>query len=302
METVIQTKPGGETDFEGDYIYNFCLANVEAIQSDRRIVVFTSNRREKRPEGVQPKDVVVHLSNENLKYNYHFLSKHNIILRSYYHPFIWHPNCYAIPLGWQTGNANKQHIEGSHDKYIWSFVGQIKGYRKPMHEAFKTLEPSFSSVSKQWNSRTLTDEQVHQVYLDSAFALVPFGSIHADTMRIMEIMEWGCIPVVVKYMHADYYRFIYGDHPFIVGKDWHDARQQVEQLWADKEALQKKQKEVKEWYADFKERLQADITDILSGKKPTRCEQWKYQKWGRLNPWILGTWYYHFYYKKQLIY
>lgn len=302
MNVITQTKPGGETDFERDYIYNFCLANAEKVQSDRRIIVYSSNRKEKRPEDVLSNDVVVHLSNENLKYNYRFLSKNNIILRSYYHPFIWHPNCYAIPLGWQTGFANKQGIEGTHDKYIWSFVGQIKGYRKPMYEVFKSLEPSFGSISNQWNSKTLTDDDVQRIYLDSAFALVPFGSIHADTMRIMEVMEWGCVPVVIKYMHADYYKFIYGDHPFIVGKDWNDARKQVEQLWADKEALRKKQEEVQQWYAVFKERLQADITNILSGKKPTRCEQWRYQRWGRLNPWILGTWYYHFYYKKQPIY
>lgn len=302
MEIVTQTQPGLETDFEKDYIYDFCLVKAKAIESDRKIVVYSSNRKEKKPRDVASKDVVVHLSNENLKYDYSFLTKRNTILRSYYHPFIWHPQCYAIPLGWQTGFANKDNVIGKHDKYVWSFIGQIKGYRRPMYEAFKSLEPSFSSVSAQWNSRALTDTEVQQIYLDSAFALVPFGSIHADTMRIMEVLEWGCIPVVVKYMHADYYKYIFGDHPFVLCSSWKVARQAVERFWADKDALRQKQEEVHAWYVDFKRRLQSDIADIVAGKKPSRCEQWRYQKLGRLNPWILGTWYYHFYYKKQPIY
>lgn len=302
MEINIQTKSGSNTEFERDYIYGFILQHAPEVKSLSRVVVYSSNKRENKPTGVKKNDFVVHLSNENLRYNYHFLSYTNTILRSYYHPFIWHPRCYAIPLGWQTGFRNLKNKIGKHDKYMWCFIGQIKGYRVPMYEAFKELTPNFSSLSTKWNSRLLTNEEVAQVYLDSAFALVPFGSVHADTIRVMEVLEWGCVPVVIKYMHADYYKFIYGDHPFIVGKDWNDARKQVEQLWADKEALRKKQKEVQQWYAAFKERLQADITDILSGKKPTRCEQWRYQRWGRLNPWILGTWYYHFYYKKRPIY
>jgi hypothetical protein len=302
MRIVVQTEAGAQTEFERDYIYNFCLANTELIKTDAKVVVFSSNRREKLPYGLSENDVLVHLSNENLKFNYRFLTLQNIILRSYYHPFVWHPNCYAIPLGWQTGYANKSNVVGNHNKYIWSFIGQIKGYRKPMYEAFKTLTPCFKSVSNLWNSGKMTDTEVQQAYLDSAFALVPFGSIHADTMRIMEVLEWGCIPVVIKYMHEDYYKYIYGNHPFILADDWNKAREVVEQLWSDKSSLKDKQEEVRLWYINFKKNLQEDITDILKGKKPVRCEQWRYQRLGRLNIWMLATWYYHFYYKKQPIY
>lgn len=294
--------PGPQTEFEADYIYNFCLADIENLSQNRRVLVYSSNRREKQLDDVKHNDVIIHLSNENLKYSYSFLTKHNIILRSYYNPFIRHSKCYSIPLGWQTGYANKKHIKGNHDRYIWSFIGQIKGYRKPMYEAFRTLYPSYTSVSNQWNSKTLTDKEVQEVYLDSAFALVPFGSIHADTMRVMEVLEWGCIPVVIKYMYEDYYKYIYGDHPFIVANNWDDARKIVENLWYDKVALLKKQEEVSVWYMEYKKNLQADIRDILCDKRPSRCKQWKYQKIGRINLWMLLTWYYHFYYKNPPIY
>lgn len=302
MEIIIQTKPGPETEFEGDYIYNFCLADIDKIKSERRIVVFSSNRREKIPNNVKKDDIIVHLSNENLKYNYHFLSSQNVILRSYYNPFIWHPNCYAIPLGWQSGMFNNQLFRGGHNRYKGCFIGQIKGYRKPMYESFKSDPLFYFSVSKQWNSQTLSDREVQQIYLDSAFALVPFGSIHADTMRIMEVLEWGCIPVVIKYMHEDYFKYIYGNHPFIICSNWNDAQRMVDLLWENKKALKQKQEEIYSWYLDYKRRLQADIRDILEGKKPSRCEQWNYQKLGRVNPWMLLTYYYHFYFKKQPIY
>lgn len=118
---------------------------------------------------------------------------------------------YDLAQGWQTGFANKENLLGTHDKNIWCFIGQIKGYRIPMFNAFKNVELGFSSVSEKWNSHQLTDDEVKQIYLDSAFSLVPFGSIHADTMRIMETLEYGCIPVVIKYLRGEYYKLLLSD-------------------------------------------------------------------------------------------
>lgn len=302
MQIISQTAPGVETTFEEDYIYNFLLADVKSIQSDRNVIVYSSNRREKKTQDAKPNDIIVHLSNENLRYNYRFLHNDNVVLRSYYHPFLWKKTCYAIPLGWQTGFANSNKRVGGHNKYMWCFIGQIKGYRKPMYEAFKNTYPNYTSISDKWNSNTISDLDVQHIYLDSAFALVPFGSIHADTMRIMEVLEWGCIPVVIDYLRGDYYKYIYGDHPFVIAKNWNDARKKVLAIWNDKIALKTKQKEVFDWYIQYKIDLKADITDILNGRKPMRCKQWKYQKCGRFNLKMLLIWYYHFYFKKRYIY
>jgi len=201
------------------------------------------------------------------------LNYNNIVLRSYYHPFIWKRNCYAIPLGWQSGFRNTDNIQHIDNKYMWCFIGQFKGWCKPMYKAFKDIKPNFVQLSEYWASEELTADEVKQVYLYSAFALVPFGSVHADTMRIMESLEYGCIPVVVEFLKADYYKYMFGDHPFILAKTWDEAREKVLELWSDKKALEAKQKEVAVWYKQFKENLQADITDILNGKRPKRCKQ-----------------------------
>lgn len=183
---------------------------------------------------------------------------------------------------------------GGHSRYKFCFIGQIYGCRKPMYEAFRFDRDGFFSVADSWNSRQLTDRDVQKLYLDTAFALVPFGSVHADTMRIMEVLEWGCIPVVVKFLGCDYFKFVFGNHPFIVGKDWTHCQEQIDALWADKQALNRKLESVATWYSHYKKDLQADVTDIICGNKPTRGSQWRYQRWGRVNPWILASWYYHF--------
>lgn len=307
MEIITLTRPGGETEFEYDYVYNYVLSKLDSHHpaGSKRVLVYSGHGQQDHPSlsEIKPDDILVHLSNESLRYNYKFLNRSNVVLRQYYNPFVWKKNCYAIPLGWKTGMGNHDNLIGSHDKYMFCFIGQIKGYRKPMYEVFRHIEEyGFFSISERWNSNTLTDVDVKQIYLNSAFALVPFGTVHADTMRIMEVLEFGCIPVVVKYMHEDYYKYIYGKHPFIVGKDWSDARKKVEKLWNSKELFHKKQAQVSNWYSDYKKRLLDDIDDILKGKQPKKCEQWKYQKLGRLNLYMLLSWYYHFYYKKKPIY
>lgn len=302
MQIITQTKPGPETEFEGDYIYNYLFQGVTEINKDKRLVVFSSNMNEKKPVDIQVNDVLCHLSNENLRFSYDFLSKENIVFRSYYDPFVLRKKCYAIPLGWQTGFANKDNLTGEHNKYIWCFIGQIKGYRQPMYNAFKDLKPSFSSVNVEWNSNTLSNEDVKKVYLDTAFALVPFGSIHADTMRIMEVLEYGCIPVVIKYLRSDYYKYIYGDHPFIVANNWDEAKTKILSFWNDHDALVNKQNEVKEWYEKYKINLKKDVSEIINGMEPKFCSQWRYQKIGRFNIIMKLIWFYHFYIKKHPIY
>lgn len=308
MQIVTLTRPGSETDFEYDYVYNYVLYNLEHdnLQDDLpRVLVYSGHGQQEHPSSseILPDDVLIHLSNESLRYNYRFLSHSNVVLRQYYNPFVWKRNCYAIPLGWKTGLGNHENLVGAHDKFMFCFIGQIKGYRRPMYEAFRHIEKlGYFSMSEKWNSNTLTDADVKQIYLDSTFALVPFGTVHADTMRIMEVLEFGCIPIVVKYLGGEYFKYVYGKHPFVVGKDWSDARKQVELLWANKDLLHEKQIMVSNWYSDYKKRLKDDIEDILNGKRPSRCEQWKYQKFGRVKPYLLLRWYYHFYYKKKPVY
>ena len=61
------------------------------------------------------------------------------------------------------------------------------------------------------------------VYKETTFAPCPFGFVNPDSFRIMEVLEFGCIPIVKKFNNVDYYKYVFGDHPFIVVKDWKEA-------------------------------------------------------------------------------
>ena len=304
MNIQIKTRAGGQTEFERQYLYSFLLEQCEDLNSDTKIIIYSSNNiNDKIDFNIYPNDTLIHLSNENLKYNYHFLNHSNTVLRSYYSPLIKHKNCFAIPLGYQTGFRNTENIKGDNNQYMWSFIGQMKTFRQPMYDAFQRYEPNYASFSQKWNSQSLSFDEVKQIYLNTAFAPCPFGSVHADTIRVMEVLEWGCIPVVVHFLGNDYFKYIYGDHPFVVGKDWNDAARKVTEIFENKMLLKKKQEEVAAWYEKFKEDLTADVVSIISGRlENLKSSQFIYQKEGRKDIIMKLRYCYHFHMKTKTIY
>ena len=94
------------------------------------------------------------------------------------------------------------------------------------------------------------------------FAPCPFGYINPDTFRIMEVLEGGCVPIVQKMLFIDYYKYIFGDHPFIVVKNWKEINKIII-ITPQILIASKKQKEVFDWYKNFKIELSKDTENIL---------------------------------------
>ena len=83
------------------------------------------------------------------------------------------------------------------------------------------FKPSFLHVTEKFMSdNSIPSMKAKEIYMGSWFAPCPFGYINPDTFRIMEVLEAGCIPIVQKMPFIDYYKYIFGDHPFIVIKNW----------------------------------------------------------------------------------
>jgi len=299
------TEPGPATDFENEYISNLIFASLNKNDyADRTVYIFSSNIRfYKFDFKFQKNDIFLHLSNENLRQQYGCLYKTNVVLRSYYNPLIRHDKCFTIPLGYQTGFRNSKNLRGENNTYMWSFIGQMKSFRQPMYSAFKKFNPHYTSFSEKWNSMTLSFDEVKQIYLNTAFAPCPFGSVHADTIRIMEVLEWGCIPVVVHFLGNDYFRFIYGNHPFISARTWDEAAKKSAQIFYNKTILKEKQEEVRNWYQKYKSDLTSDIASIVSDHNYfPKSSQFKYQKQGKKNILLKLCYYYHFHIKTKIIY
>ena len=77
----------------------------------------------------------------------------------------------------------------------------------------------------------------------------------------------------------DYFKIIFGDHPFIVVKKWKNIDNIISNYQSNSEMLKNKQKEVWEWYSKFKQDLSSDVEVIFKDKNSQlESVQFSYQK------------------------
>lgn len=104
-----------------------------------------------------------------------------------------------------------------------------------------------------------------EICADSIFVLGPFGNLNPDTFRIMEALHRGAIPVSVKMGAIDCFKSIFRPkHPFIVGKDWEDAREQCRELLDEAATLLADQTMVERWFSKSLKNLSSDLGRILT--------------------------------------
>ncbi len=285
------TNPGEETDFEKEYIEKILFKKTKP-----NLVIYSGDLDSK----VISQDVL-HLSDEALRENYNGIGAKNIILRTYFNPLLSNKNIFTLPLGFQSGYLEKDSVFGKRKKYRWTFIGQTKSHRQIMVNTFEGVKPNYLHFTNGWNSKdNLSVESVKKIYKQTIFVLCPFGNVNPDSFRIMEALESGCIPVVIKFYNLDYYRYIFGDYPFILGDNWDDAKRKVLFLMKDELLLKNKQKEVEEWYKHYKQKLSNDVVNILKRKGRIESEQFNYQSEAKADWWIKVIFWYHFKFKYNL--
>tara|TARA_A100001015_G_scaffold273722_1_gene329461 strand:- start:5207 stop:6244 length:1038 start_codon:yes stop_codon:yes gene_type:complete len=229
---------------------------------------------------------IIHLSDETLEGENEHYNGADFVLRSYFDPRIKKKDCFTIPLGFQSGYLNKNISQLTNNrKYLWSFFGQIYSTRENMINNIIPLTPNYLHKTSGFMSYdALEAEKIIEVYKETTFAPCPFGFVNPDSFRIMEVLEFGCIPIVKKFNNIDYYKYVFGDHPFIVVKDWKEAPGIINNLILEKDLLEKKQLEVSEWYSNFKNDLSQDMIKLFKGdNSELKSKQFKYQKQNSLN-------------------
>lgn len=264
-------------------IYHYSSLYRFASSQDRQLI------RRFRP------DVLIHASDEKLRHrssNYRFAK---VVIREYFNPNLLR-KAFFIPIGYNE--AIIEHLpqqEGDSARNLsWSFFGNIKGDRVEMLEAFASIQPNRASTSSSGMLRNLplSDEEVARLLVDSHFVLCPFGSLSPDTWRVMEALEAGAIPVCIKMRGVDYFKFIFGDHPFIVSGSWDEAAREVAILMENPEALSAKHSEIVAWYKGFTHKLSHDLLAILFRDRAILVsEQFKYQqraRWDLRVRWAFG--------------
>lgn len=293
-----------QPNFEFEYIKNLLLnyvsiekeivienildKNAEIFYSNHLIFIFSSGDKyilETVTNFIKNRKFsysIIHLSDEGLTDEISLYKDAKVILRNYFNPFIFTKNTFTIPLGFQSGFLTNQNFNNEEfkRKYVWSFAGQIYAKRKNMIEQLQFTNNYFLHQTTGFNlDDSLEIKNLKEIYLDSIFAPCPFGYINPDSFRLMEVLESGCIPIVQKYFNLDYYKIIFGNHPFIVVNNWNEAKKNIQYYLENIDKLLEKQFEVNQWYKLFKINLQMDIKNLFDGNMSyLNSTQFKYQK------------------------
>lgn len=316
MKIIWQTKPGEGTAFERQFLQEVVFSRTphEAVfDGEFKIaaadaVIIFNGFGPKPPDGLLeylkrcPNHVLVHLSEERLDHDTSYYAGARTVFRSYYDPRIKDRHVFALPLGFQSGFLSDASDRRFDDRdLVWSFAGQIKSNRKSMVAALSALRPHLLHMTRQWSDpAALGAEDLAAVYRRSLFSPCPFGNRNPDSFRLMETLEHGCIPVVLRFLDHDYFRYVMGDHPFIVERTWSAAAERMHALLRDPPLLRDKQEQVAAWYHSFKNDLAADVRDILSGmpREKLRSAQFHLQQAG-VSP--RTRWLYNRYYGRGLL-
>ncbi|MGJ1248430.1 hypothetical protein [Sphingobacterium sp. UBA7038] len=301
---IYQTSEGSETDFEfafnEDVIFsklthqNFFDKGCLQLVKENAIVVYSSNYLRISPSFEKylnklDEYVLLHCSNESLNHLTGYYKKAKAVLRSGgWNPNITRNNVFSVPLAFQSEflNVSKKQIDFLNQRfYVWSFFGSLKGDRTIMYEQLKSVGPYFHFQSKGWmDPDNKTPEDVISYYKNSIFVPSPAGNIYFECNRTMDALEWGCIPVSIKFLGEDCYKYLYGDHPFIVGENWEDVARQMNELLSDPIKLKEKQRTVNTWYTNFKSQLAEDVEAIVTGNfNKISGKQFLYQRKSKNN-------------------
>lgn len=187
----------------------------------------------------------IHLSDETLGDSVDFYKYINcqFVIRNYHHPvYSFMYNVITIGLGCKSGfyqELDPRFVKNTeHRFYHWCFAGNIHDKaRLEAIEMFQTIIPyQLHTTTDGFNSRNnLSVKEYAELLQSSKFALCPIGQGNIDSFRFYEALEAGAIPVVLantpyQVYPSSYWHAIFPMHqhfPFIMAKDWEDARRQM---------------------------------------------------------------------------
>lgn len=267
-----------ETDFILNYLFKdfeYQLIKTSILKSGRFasttdvgncVLVFTSNLNTfeqilKVVQEIKPK-IILQLSDEHQndnKFQFNNLGNYcKLYLRQYNHPnFEYTSNTFFIPLGFTNfgfentlkglKNSGWEQIHQSTKKpslerrYIWSFIGTVKGDRVEMLERFSKL----NGISKY----TQTVDEVIETYSESIFVPCGRGNSSLDCFRLYEASACGAIPIVVGSYNEYSNTFKYENSPpWIFADTWEEAFKYINYLLDNPEKINILQGKLIQWW------------------------------------------------------
>jgi hypothetical protein len=253
----------------------FSSGDLALEQPNTELVIYSRIEQDPSPEletlaslAGPGRRILVHLSDEKLRHHNSLYKAFDVVFRNYFDPRIaWRRNVVFIPLGWTSTFGDHATQPKLSPSFSWSFCGATKADRKSMVDHFVRIPGGFHHFSSGWNSDDqLPPEKVRDIYNDSLFVLCPQGNAHIDTFRVMEALQVGAIPVAISFLGRDFFRYTFGEHPFIVEKDWATAASRVRALLAEPSEALAYRRRVQEWYSRYLYELMSMAAALAEGR------------------------------------
>ena len=180
--------------------------------------------------------------------------------------------CMIIPLGYHwtlRGGGCPYPIERTprlpFRSIRWSFFGTNWNGRAEKFVPIMKFEPNRCKLLEGWNSANMIgyDEYIGSL-LDTVFVPCPGGN-NAETYRLYEALECGCVPIIVRETGDELFvKMITDNLPIIPVKSWEEANILMQQLYADKNLLESYRMNILNGWRVWKERMRESIKSILN--------------------------------------
>ena len=210
--------------------------------------------------------IVIHLSDETCDDDISFYEEQciTLIIRNYIKNDInqkYRNKVLTIPLGYYRRADDSTEIPRS---LLWSFHGSDYGSRKKMVATLKSIEPHSIRLRTCWEAEGTSREEYLTDLSASVFVPCPEG-IAAESFRIYECLEAGCIPILVDEGRSKgFYPWIQSALPsIIVARSWESALRVFADWKADPSALVARHaKLINEW-EHWKEHLRGIVRKFV---------------------------------------
>lgn len=280
VNLIWQTPPGAYSTFEYEYITDVLFKNfnqnkifdfgkLETIRNNS-IIIYSNNSSNICSnfknyliefKNRKLKFCILHLSNENLNHNTEYYDIPNFVFRNYYDEKIKSDNVMYVPLGFKSGFLNKNLRYSNNKEYNFAFIGQPKSDRQEVLEILENSPNNFVHKTKQWDCATsLTQNKCKNIYNKTKFVPCPMGYVHPDSFRIMEVLESGSIPILKNYNNREWFTKIWGNSPLPFVENWKEI---IKYQNISNEDYQKLEKNISEWYSNFKSTLSNKIFEKI---------------------------------------
>jgi hypothetical protein len=226
--------------------------------------------------------VLIHTSDEWFSGGYALYRHFDAVIRNFATALARQEGIWTIPEGYANGTRTAGALRPvTERRYVWSFTGEIKASRVDMASAFSGLEPNFLAGTASIHTdggKKLSKTEFDDVLENTIFSPCPMGNAILETWRLYESLELGCIPIIETRATLDYFSGLFGPHPIPSFTHWDAACRYVENALADSSSLQRKQLEIRNWWAAKKQEVRSQLHDAATG--PSRRDA--LQRYGKL--------------------